>query len=156
VKSRIAVLGLSFIGMVETLYLSLARDAGPIPCNITHGCGDVLNSVYSEIAGIPLSWFGLAFYLTAFAITVFDVFGGLETFRLLRWPATAALGVSVVLTGIQAFALEAYCQYCLASAMLSTAICILAWVGTRSGSGDLAEDTDVYDSTAISESGEKV
>jgi uncharacterized membrane protein len=131
VKSRLAVLGLSFLGMVETLYLSLARDSGPIPCNITTGCGDVLASVYSEIGGVPLSWLGFVFYIAAFGATVFDVFGGSDTFRLIKWPATAAFAVSVILTGIQAFELHAYCEYCLTSAVFSTTICALTWTGSR-------------------------
>ena len=116
------VLALSFAGMVDTLYLSLSRDAGPIPCHVTEGCGDVLNSVYSEAGGIPLSWFGLAFYFAVFTAAVFEVFGGSAALRLIFWPAAAAFTVSVGLTGIQVFVLEAYCEYCLTSAGLSTAI----------------------------------
>ncbi len=129
--ARLAVLGLSFLGMVDTLYLSLQRDSGPIPCHVTEGCGDVLNSVYSEIAGVPISWIGFAFYVSVFGAVVFDVFGETPTFRWLRAPAAAALAVSAVLTGIQAFVLEAYCEYCLTSAALSTAICALVWAGSR-------------------------
>lgn len=123
------VLALSFLGMVETLYLSIQRDSGPVPCHITNGCGDVLTSAYSAVGGIPISWFGFAFYLTIFGATVFDVFGGVDTFRRLRAPATVALVVSAVLTGIQAFVLDAYCEYCLGSAALSTAIWALVWFG---------------------------
>ena len=50
---------LAFIGMVDALYLSIKRNAGPIPCHVTRGCTDVLTSKYSEIAGVPLSWIGL-------------------------------------------------------------------------------------------------
>ena len=146
-KSRLAVLGLSFLGMVETLYLSMSRDAGPVPCHITNGCSDVLTSVYSEIGGVPISWLGFVFYATAFGATVFDAFGGADTFRFLRWPATAALVVSAVLTGIQAFVLQAYCEYCLTSAALSTTICVLVWTGSRSISeGSMLSDTDENDS----------
>ena len=59
----VGVLALSFLGMVDTLYLSLSRQSGPIPCHVTEGCEDVLGSVYSEVAGIPISWLGFAFYL---------------------------------------------------------------------------------------------
>ena len=52
---------LSFIGMIDALYLSMKRNAGPIPCHITHGCTDVLTSKYSAVLGVQLSWFGLAF-----------------------------------------------------------------------------------------------
>ena len=97
------VLALSFAGMVDTLYLSLSRDSGPISCHVTEGCGDVLNSVYSEVGGIPLSWFGLAFYVAVFAAAVFEIFGGSDALRLIFWPAAAAVAVSVALTGIQVF-----------------------------------------------------
>jgi uncharacterized membrane protein len=89
--------------------------------------------VYSEVAGIPLSWFGLAFYAGVFSAAVFEVFGGSQTLRLVFWPAAAALAVSASLTGIQVFILEAYCEYCLTSAGLSTAIFFLA-LGVRRSS----------------------
>jgi uncharacterized membrane protein len=127
----LAVLAIAFLGMVDTLFLSLSRDAGPLPCNITHGCTDVLTSAYSEVGGIPISWIGFAFYLTVFGTAVFGAFGEVDAFRILFWPAAAALAVSVVLTGIQALVLQAYCQYCLASAGFSTAIFFLVWTGWR-------------------------
>ena len=130
----VGVLALSFLGMVDTLYLSLSRQSGPIPCHVTEGCEDVLGSVYSEVAGIPISWLGFAFYLVAFGASVFAVFGGTETLRLLFWPATAAFLVSAILTGVQIFVLEAYCEYCLTSGGLSTAIFLLVWRGSKSPS----------------------
>jgi hypothetical protein len=33
--------------------------------------------------------------------------------------------------GIQGFVLEAWCQYCLTSAGLSTLICAFVWIGSR-------------------------
>jgi uncharacterized membrane protein len=125
------VLALSFAGMVDTLYLSLSRDSGPVPCHITEGCGDVLNSVYSEIAGIPISWFGLAFYLVAFGLAVFEIFGGYNILRILFWPAAAALATSLALTGIQVFVIQAYCEYCLTSAGLATGIFFLTLASCR-------------------------
>jgi uncharacterized membrane protein len=135
----VGVLALSFAGMVDTLYLSMSRNSGPVPCHITEGCGDVLNSVYSEVAGVPLSWFGLAFYAGVFSAAVFEIFGGSNTLRLVFWPAAAALAVSAVLTGIQVFVLQAYCEYCLSSAGLSTAIFFLAF-GVRRSTHFLKKD----------------
>jgi len=126
-----AVLGLSFLGMVDTLYLGLTRDTGPVVCHVTEGCGDVLGSPYSELAGVPISWFGFAFYFFAFGAAVFDAFGGMETLGLLRWPALAAFLVSAVLTGIQALVLQAWCEYCLTSAALSTLIFAAVWTAAR-------------------------
>ena len=137
--SPVGVLALSFTGMVDTLYLSLSRDSGPVPCHITEGCGDVLNSVDPEVGPIPVSWFGLAFYVAVFSAAVFEVFGRRISIRLVIWPAAAALAVSAILTGIQMFVLEAYCEYCLTSAGLSTAIFLLA-LGTRGSSHFLKKD----------------
>jgi uncharacterized membrane protein len=139
-RRHAALLGLSFLGMVDTLYLTLTRDSGPAVCSFTEGCGDVLTSVYSEIGGIPISLFGLGFYFFVFALTVFEAFGGFATFGLLRWPALAALAVSAVLTGIQGFVLEAWCQYCLTSAALSTLIFLTVWTARRNADTQFKED----------------
>ena len=113
---------LSFAGMTDSLYLSLKRDSGPIPCHVTQGCNDVLTSAYSELAGIPISWFGFVFYLTVFGSAVFALSGSRNALRRLFWPAVAAFGISIGLTAIQAFILQAFCEYCLASGTLVTAI----------------------------------
>lgn len=118
----LALAVLSFAGMIDSLYLSLKRDAGPIPCHVTKGCNDVLTSAYSELAGIPISWFGFAFYLTVFSSAVFALSGSENALRRLFWPAAAAFAISIGLTGIQAFVLRAFCEYCLASGILTTAI----------------------------------
>ncbi len=132
----LAILILSFLGMADTLYLSLSRDTGPVPCHITEGCGDVLTSEYSEVAGMPISWLGFAFYVTVFGVTVFEAFGEQRLVHFLIWPASAALASSAVLVGIQAFVLEAWCEYCLASAGLSTGIFVAVLFGRTTGTGE--------------------
>jgi uncharacterized membrane protein len=131
-KTRsVAIAVLAFVGMIDALYLSIKRNAGPIPCHVTRGCTDVLTSKYSEIAGVPLSWFGLAFYFVIFSLAVFTLFEDprrpLE--QLSNWIfylAGAALVVSALLVGIQAFILKAFCEYCLLSAALVLTMFLLA------------------------------
>jgi uncharacterized membrane protein len=131
-KTRSAVIAVvAFIGMVDALYLSIKRNAGPIPCHVTRGCTDVLTSKYSEIAGIPLSWFGLAFYFAIFSLVIFTFFEDPEQqlSRMSGWIfylAGAALIISAFLVGIQAFILKAFCEYCLLSAALVLTIFLLA------------------------------
>ena len=127
-KTRaVAIALIAFLGMVDTFYLAIERRAGrPIPCHVTRGCEDVLHSRYSELLGIPLSSLGFVFYLFVFSCAVFEAVGATNTLRWIFWPALAGLGVSVVLVGIQAFVLNAYCEYCLGSAGLVTAIFLLA------------------------------
>lgn len=120
----VALILLSFLGLVDTLYLGIKRGK-PVPCTITTGCEEVLNSRYSAVAGIPISWFGFAFYLTVFAAAAFARFGDDERLlRLIFWPALAAFLISLGLVAIQAFVLQAFCQYCLGSAILSTLILV--------------------------------
>jgi uncharacterized membrane protein len=132
----LAIALVAFIGMVDTFYLSLKRDSGPIPCHVTTGCNDVLTSRFSELAGIPISWFGLMFYVFAFSLAVFEVTGSAQALRWLFWPALAAFLISLGLVGIQAFVLERFCEYCLVSAALVTTIFLISlpvgrWAGRR-------------------------
>jgi uncharacterized membrane protein len=121
---------LAFFGMVDALYLSMKRNAGPVPCHITKGCTDVLTSKYSEIAGVPLSSIGLAFYVTIFSLAVFKIFEDPErasglSLRAIFYLSGTALIVSALLVGIQAFILKAFCEYCLVSAALVLSIFLL-------------------------------
>jgi uncharacterized membrane protein len=122
---------LAFTGTVDALYLSIKRNAGPIPCHITHGCTDVLTSKYSTVAGIPLSSVGLVFYITILSLAVFTIFEDPD--RPLTRPIEAvfylsgmALVVSALLVGVQAFILKAYCEYCLLSAALVLTIFLVS------------------------------
>jgi len=121
---------LAFIGMVDALFLSIKRNAGPIPCHITRGCNDVLTSRYSALAGIPISWFGLVFYVTVFSLAVFTIFEtGQPAGNRLKWVfyvSGLALIISALLVGIQAFTLNAFCEYCLLSAALVLTIFLLS------------------------------
>src|ERR1051326_4599654 len=131
-KIRSAVIALlAFIGMVDALYLSIKRNAGPIPCHVTHGCTDVLTRKFSEIGGIPLSWIGLAFYITILSLAVFKIFEDPE--RPLHFPLSAifyltgvGLVISALLVGVQAFILKAFCEYCLLSAGLVLTMFLLS------------------------------
>jgi uncharacterized membrane protein len=121
---------LAFFGMVDALYLSMKRNAGPVPCHITRGCTDVLTSKYSEIAGVPLSWIGLVFYVTIFSLAIFKIFEDPEQasgvpLRGIFYLSGTALIISALLVGIQAFILKAFCEYCLLSAALVLSIFLL-------------------------------
>src|SRR5215469_27107 len=111
-KRVLAIALIAFLGMVDTLYISIKRGGPPVACHVTKGCNDVLTSSYSTLRGIPISWFGLAFYLLVFSCAVFDLSGSAKLADIILWPASAAFLISVMLVGIQAFVLHAYCEYC--------------------------------------------
>jgi uncharacterized membrane protein len=126
-KARVlAIAVLAFLGMVDALYLSLHR--GAVPCTLTGGCNEVLTSRYSSVAGIPLPWIGLGFYLTVFSSAVFEASGAGNPLRWIFWLSLAGFCISLVLVGLQAFVIHAFCEYCLGSAVLVTSIFgVSAW-----------------------------
>jgi uncharacterized membrane protein len=120
---------LAFFGMVDALYLSMKRNAGPILCHIAW-LHRRLTSKYSEIAGVPLSWIGFAFYVTIFSLAIFKIFEDSERasgvpLRGIFYLSGTALIISALLVGIQAFILKAFCDYCLLSAALVLSIFLL-------------------------------
>ena len=139
-KRVLAIALLAFVGMLDTFYISIKRGGPPIPCHVTKGCNDVLTSKYSEVAGIPLSWIGLAFYLTVFSCAVFELTGSARLIHLVFWPALLGFLISLSLTSLQAFVIHAYCEFCLLSALLVTSIFLLSYFERKRY---LAEDVEV-------------
>jgi uncharacterized membrane protein len=124
-KHAAGIAAAAFAGMVDALLLAAMRGEN-VPCSITGGCDIVLKSTYSAVAGIPLPYFGLAFYLLAFSLAVFELTGSERALDWLFLPSILGFAITVVLLGIQGFVLHAWCQYCLLSAALTVAIFVLS------------------------------
>lgn len=124
------ILVLAFFGLADSAYLLQHEATGtPLICDIQNltGCNIVANSEYSHIFGEPVAAYGVIFYgilfaLAAFELVLFD--------RLLRraLQVVALFGVlaSLYFTVLQAFFINAFCIYCLASAIIAFAIFVLA------------------------------
>lgn len=95
-------------------------------CTVVQGCATVQNSQYGKLFGVPVSVPGLALYVFLAAAAAAWLAG---------WPVTrawivllgfaGALGgfaFSMYLTAIEAFVLEAWCIYCIVSAVLMTSL----------------------------------
>lgn len=137
--SKILFVVLSLIGILDSIYLTYEKFAGKIPiCGAGFDCGKVLNSSYANIFGVPLSLFGLFYYLTIFILAImffldFD-FGKfisnklklkkfrITTIELLFLLSSFGLIFSIYLVSIMAFVLKSWCPYCLVSAFTSTTI----------------------------------
>lgn len=113
-------------GLADAIYLTIKHYTGEqVPCSIVAGCEQVLTSSYAEIAGIPLAIFGAAAYFAAFALAILAAFG-----NRLMWTL---FGVQVILMAIftawlvylQAFVIEAFCQFCLLSAATTLIMLII-------------------------------
>lgn len=122
----IVILLLALIGFADATYLTVKHFQGVIPPCSIGGCENVLSSVYSEVAGIPVSLFGVIFYfLIALSLVVyFD--SKKEIF--LKIPIILSIGGfvgSLYFIFIMALVLKAFCLYCAISA--TTSICIFGF-----------------------------
>lgn len=137
------VLGIA--GLADAVLLTVEHYTRKgLPCTFTGGCERVLTSQYSEIAGQPIALLGVVFYVVVLFLAVHALVNKSPLPRkfLLLWGFIGFLS-SLGLTGLQAFVIKAWCQYCLLSALTSTLIFILAiayFFKTRSATAQQPEE----------------
>ncbi|HXK15629.1 MAG TPA: vitamin K epoxide reductase family protein [Gaiellaceae bacterium] len=111
-------------------YLLYVRSTGGTLACVTGGCDTVQHSSYSELFGIPVAALGLAGFLSLFVVALARG----EVARLTQ--ATLALAgffFGVYLLYVQVSVIDAICQWCVASDLLTTAIAALALLRLRAG-----------------------
>jgi len=125
--NRMVVAVLALMGIFLAFYL-LAHNlgwTGPIQCGVGD-CGTVQSSRYAYVGPIPVSGVGLAGYVALFALAV----AGLQPARrssptvafLLVGGASIGVAFSAWLTYLEAAVINAWCMYCVMSAILITLI----------------------------------
>jgi uncharacterized membrane protein len=129
-KLYIAAALLSLVGIADALYLTIEHVTGQsVKCTITSGCSEVLSSPYAVVAGFPLAAVGAAAYFTVFSLATLAAFGYRAAGTLLTPLITAMFFVSLWLIYLQAFVIREFCQYCLLSAAITTALLVIVVVG---------------------------
>ena len=129
-KLYIAAALLSLLGLADALYLTIEHVTGQsVKCTIISGCSEVLSSPYAVVAGIPLAALGAAAYFTVFSLATLAAFGYRAAGTLLTPLITAMFFVSIWLIYLQAFVIREFCQYCLFSAAITTALLVVVVVG---------------------------
>jgi uncharacterized membrane protein len=124
---------LALAGLADSLYLTWYHyDPAVRVCIATGGCETVNASRFATLGSVPVAVIGVAGYLFIFATLAVRRWGPLGL-RGLAGQATYALAAagtafSIYLTAVEAFILRAYCTWCLVSAGLVTAVCIIATV----------------------------
>jgi uncharacterized membrane protein len=117
---------LALVGLADSIYLTVEHLAGrSVPCTITGGCEQVLNSAYSTVGPVPLSALGAAAYFTAFSLATLAIFGYRKAGDLMLYLVAVMLAVSVYLFFLQAFVLKAFCQFCLLSAAITLLLAVI-------------------------------
>lgn len=126
-----ALLVLALAGVAIAAYLAWENSQGKSGvCTIAHGCSTVQQSRYGKILGVPISVPGLGLYL---------VLAGAALVWLTNWrqwrPYAVVVGFygalfgvlfSAYLTFLEAFVIDAWCIYCIVSAVLLSLL-FLGW-----------------------------
>lgn len=125
--SRMVIAILSLIGFFIALYL-WAHNAGltgPVVCGIGD-CAAVQSSEYATMGPVPVSALGVAGYVGLIVLSFMGLQPGRRESRLigglLLLGSTAGLVFSAYLTYLEAAVIQAWCQYCVISALLMTLI----------------------------------
>lgn len=117
---RRAIACLAVLGLAISIYLTWVHYADIEPvCTGISDCEKVQTSDYAELAGIPVAVLGIAGYASILASLWMPV----EVTVLLAYVAA---GFSGYLTWAELFKIDAICQWCVASALASLAIAVLA------------------------------
>jgi len=125
-RLRIAIGVLCVIGIGIGGYLTYVHYEGlKVLCLSSGGCETVQSSPYAKLAGIPVATLGLAGYvLILLSLAIRGDSGRSLGFGL----ALVGFLFSMYLTYREAFTIHAYCQWCLGSAALMTALAILTGI----------------------------
>jgi len=121
---------LACLGILDATYLLIYKlTNNNAMCLGNGGCHDVNFSPYSQIAGIPVSVFGLVAYLAMAVILLLESRlnfakdnGPLAVFGI----SLAGTAFTVYLTWIELYVIHKVCPFCVASAVIITLIFILA------------------------------
>lgn len=118
---------LALVGMADAGYLTweyYARANKLIPCGLSGGCNIVLHSSFSSIAGVPVSLFGVIFYFSVLILSLYWIIEHEHAIGVLLALTSLAFLASLYLIYLQAYVIGAWCQYCLLSGGVSTALWI--------------------------------
>lgn len=126
---------LALVGLLISLYLWFWKIGvlGALACG-DGACERVQLSPYAYLFGVPVAFFGVAGYLAILVVSLAGVHGAAEA----RWPTRAITllsGAGVLFSGyltwLEAVVIEAWCRWCIASAVVILAIFVAGLVGER-------------------------
>jgi uncharacterized membrane protein len=116
---------LAFVGLAISGYLTWVHYAGldPVCVGGGGGCERVQSSRWAELAGVPVAVLGLAGYLAILAsLALREDQGSLAAAFL----SLVGFGFSAWLTYVEIAKIDAICQWCVASAVVMTALAIVS------------------------------
>jgi uncharacterized membrane protein len=133
---RQAIVLLALVGLFVATYLWLYKIGvlGQLQCG-SGGCEFVQASRYAELLGLPVALYGVVGYAALCGLGIAGLQPRFAADRrigaLLAVLATAGFAFTLYLTAIELFVLHAICRWCVASAVIITAIWMLSLAGLR-------------------------
>jgi len=122
---RIASAALALLGAAISGYLLVVRETGGSLICSTGGCETVQSSSYAEVLGVPVAALGFVGFLALLAAALARG----ELARLTQATlGLAAFLFAAYLLAVQLVVLDAICQWCVVTDVLTTAIAALALV----------------------------
>jgi uncharacterized membrane protein len=114
---------LCLAGLAVAGYLTYVHLEEIAPVCTTGGCEKVQSSSYAELGGIPVALLGVVGYaLIGLSLMWRSDLGHAATAAL----TLAGFGFSAYLTYLELFEIDAICQWCVVSALLMTALLVVA------------------------------
>jgi uncharacterized membrane protein len=123
------MLALTVIGISVAMYVAYGSYSGTqLWCPILDGCNTVVNSPYSRVLGMPMSYFGFIYYLFMFGLAARLAYEPASKSLRFRAVLYAALGAvsSAYFIYLQLSLIQAICSYCIISAIVSFLLLLAA------------------------------
>ena len=129
---------LSVAGAAIAGYLTYSHfDESALVCSANGGCHTVQESSYATIGPVPIAVLGLGMFLTLGGLALIQMLGSKllssDTVTLATWGITlSALLYYAYLVYVELFVLEAICQWCVGTTVITIAIFVIHSFGLRS------------------------
>jgi uncharacterized membrane protein len=132
---RLGLLAVSAAGIGVAAYLTYVHyQPAALICTAGGGCETVQDSKYAVLAGIPVAVLGLAAWVAALVLTIWDS----ELARTLTAAlALAGLAFAVYLVVLQLFVIDAICVWCMSNdVVLAPLFAVFALLRLRTAESD--------------------
>jgi len=124
---------ISLVGLADAIYLTVEHLSGEsLRCTIISGCSEVLSSPYAHVGSVPLAAVGAAAYFMVFSLATLAAFRYAFVAAILKIAVAMMFLTTLWLLYLQAFVIHHFCQYCLLSGVVSTALTVAVRLTPRS------------------------
>ena len=144
-RRRQAIVLLALVGLLLAIYLWLYKIGvvGTLQCGAGGGpCEFVQASRYADVFGVPVALIGVAGYAALLVVGLVGLQPAFAASRrvsvLLAALASGGFAFTLYLTYVELFVLHAICRWCVASAVIITAIWVLSVATLRDRSAPYA------------------